>query len=124
MLGPFLWGRRARVEGTTCTWFTGERHERAVEVAAGRLVVSDTVRGDGAELTWALAPGAEARVDGTRATVTSGATAAVLDGEGIAPWRLEPAEAAPRFARRQPALRLVAAISGERCRTTITLARR
>ena len=124
MLGPFLWGRRARVDRSTCTWFTGERHERTVEVAPGHLVVTDRVRGDGAALTWALAPGAEARVDGARATVTSGATATVFDGDGIGPWRLEAAEAAPRFARRQAALRLVAVFTGDRSRTTITLARR
>jgi hypothetical protein len=124
MLGPFLWGRRARVRGRTCEWITGERHERTMQVTDGRVTVDDVVSGPDAGLVWALAPGADVRLDGARATVTIGATAAVFASEGAAPWRLEPAEVAPRFARRQPAQRLVAALPAARARTTITVSPR
>lgn len=120
MLGPFLWGRRARVRDRACEWFTGERHERAVEAVAGHVTIEDVAQGGGAELVFALAPGAEVRLDGTRAHVVSGACAAVFEVAGTAPWRVVPAEAAPRFARRQPASCLVAALTDERCRTTIS----
>jgi hypothetical protein len=124
MLGPFLWGRRARMRGHTCEWFTGEHHERTMQVVAGRVTVDDVVTGSDPALVWALAPGADVRLDGARATMTIGATAAVFVSEGAAPWRLEPAEVAPRFARRQPAQRLVAALPAARARTTITLSPR
>jgi hypothetical protein len=120
MLGPFLWGRRARVQGNACEWVSGERHERTVTAESGRVTVDDRVWGANAELVFALAPGAEVRLDGTRAHVVSGACAGVFEGLGIAPWRVASGEVAPRFSRRQPAVRLVASLGDEHCRTTIS----
>jgi hypothetical protein len=123
MLGPFLWGRRARVvsrgDEHECTWVSGELHARRVEVADGRIVIHDRVRGEGAELVFALAPGAKAEIAGARATLTIGQSRATFDAEGIEAWRLEPSEHAPRFAQRKPSTRLVAGIAGERCRTEV-----
>ena len=128
MLGPFLWGRRARVvargEEHECTWASGERHARRVEVADGRIAVHDRVRGEHAALVYALAPGARAEIAAMRATVTSGDSRATFEVEGAGPWQIIPAEHAARFARREPSTRLMAVIEGARCRTTIGLADR
>jgi hypothetical protein len=125
MLGPFLWGHRARVisrgDEHECAWASGELHARRVEVADGRVVVHDRVRGADAELVFALAPGAKAEIAGTRATVSIGGSRATFEAEGIASWRLEPAEHAARFARREASTRLVAAIEGSQCRTEISV---
>jgi hypothetical protein len=123
MLGPFLWGRRARVvsrgEEHECTWATGELHARRVEVADGRVVVHDRVRGEGAELAFPLAPAAKVEIEGSRATVVIGGARATFAAEGIEAWRLEPSEHAARFMRREPATRLAAAIEGGQCRTEV-----
>jgi hypothetical protein len=125
MLGPFLWGRRARVvkrgDEHECTWASGELHARRVEVAGGRIVVVDRVRGEDAALIFALAPGAKAEIAGRRATVSIGGSRATFEAEGIASWRLEPSEHAARFARREPSTRLLAAIEGPQCRTEISV---
>ena len=123
MLGPFLWGRRARVvtrgDEHECTWASGELHARRVEVMDGRIVVHDRVRGTGAELSFALAPAAKTEIAGTRATLSIGGSRAIFVAEGIDGWRLEPSEHAARFARREPATRLVASIAGAQCSTEI-----
>ena len=123
MLGPFLWGRRALVTSRgdehECAWATGELHARRVEVAGGRVAVHDRVRGESPTLAFALAPRASVEIDGARATVSIGTIRASFEAEGLGPWRIEPAEHAPRFARREPATRLVAAIPGSECRTEI-----
>jgi hypothetical protein len=124
MLGPFLWGRRARVQGRACTWSTGEHHERDVTVEAGRVTIEDRVAGADPELVFPLGTGAEVRLDGPRAHVVIGDSAAVFEASGTAPWRLEPAEVARRFARRQPASKLAARVTGERCRTVVALGSR
>lgn len=122
-LGPFLWGRRAVVdragEFEGCTWASGERHERALQVAGGVVTVEDRVEGRDAHAVFALAPGATAAVAGTQADVVAGASRARFTAEGLEPWRLEPAEHAPRFAQRTGALRLVARFTGARARTRI-----
>jgi hypothetical protein len=120
MLGPFLWGDRARVEGNLCAWASGERHTRDLQVESGRIQIDDHAEGEHAELVYALPPGADARLDGAMAHVVSGASMARFDLSGGTAWRLEPAECARRFALREPAARLVAKI-GERARTIITL---
>jgi hypothetical protein len=124
-LGPFLWGDRPEmlhgVNGWTCLWPSGERHTRRVSIGARRLFIVDRVAGQGAELHFALAPGAEVAIEGTIADLRVGDSEARIEGEGIGPWRLEPIEVAPRFGTRLPAQRLVAAIQGEGCRTTIQL---
>jgi hypothetical protein len=120
MLGPFLWGDRARVEGQCCVWTSGERHTREVQVESGRIQVDDHAEGHDPELVYALPPGADVRLDGAMAHLVSGASMARLDLTGGTAWRLEPAESARRFALREPSARLVARI-GERCRTIITL---
>jgi hypothetical protein len=126
MTGPFLWGVKARVRrsdgGWTCAWADGETHMRRVEVAAGRITVEDAVSESGAELAFALHPDAKVELDGRRARVTIGRTTALFDATPIAAWRCVPAEYAPRFGLRQPALRLCATLDALACRTDITLA--
>ena len=123
MLGPFLWGRRAVVVseggGHACQWASGERHARSITVDDGRILIRDLVRGQGAELVFALAPGATAETSGTWATVAIRGSRATFEAKGIAAWRLEPAQHAARFARREPASRLVAPITGAECTTEI-----
>jgi len=123
MLGPFLWGRRARVAARggefECTWASGELHARRVEVADGRILIHDRVRGEYPALIFPLAPGAKAEIAGTRATVAIGGSRATFEVEGAGPWQLLPAEHAARFARREPSTRLMAVIEGAACRTEI-----
>jgi len=123
MLGPFLWGRRATVardgEFHACTWTSGERHDRRVEVAHGGIAIEDRVRGNDPRLVFALAPGAVVELWGPRAIVTSGASRATFEGEGLGDWRVETGEHAPRFAQRLPAPRLVARFKGTRAVTRI-----
>ncbi len=125
MLGPFLWGRRARVvsrgDEYECAWASGELHARRVEVAGGNLVVHDRVRGRGAELVFALAPAAKTEIASARAAITIGGTRATFEAQGIDSWRLEPSEHATRFARGEASTRLVAAIKGSQCRTEISI---
>jgi hypothetical protein len=125
MLGPFLWGRRARLEregaGWACTWWTGERHARTVEVWPGRVEIADRARGDAPTLVFPLAPGAAAELDGARAVVRSGASAARFECVGGAGWRLEPSEHAPRYGLRVGASRLVMPLTGPEARTTIEI---
>src|SRR5262249_15203692 len=105
MLGPFLWGRRARGtpagEDHECAWAGGELQARRVEVADGRIAIHDRVRGEGAELVFALAPGAKVEIAGTRATVATAGARATFAAEGIESWRHEPSEQAPRFFSRE-----------------------
>ncbi len=124
-LGPFLWGARAQVVANgdfqLCTWESGERHERRVEVA-GRLVrIEDRVQGREAHAVFPLSPGATVTLAGPRAEVAVGATRARFVAEGLAPWRLEPSEHAPRFGSRVAAARLTAAFGAERATTRIEL---
>ena len=123
MLGPFLWGRRARVtprgEEHECAWATGELHARRVEVEGGRIAIHDRVRGGYAALLFPLAPGAKVELDGARATVTIGGSRARFEVEGGAPWQLIPGEHAARFGRREPSTRLMAVIEGAECRTQV-----
>jgi hypothetical protein len=111
MLGPFLWGRRARVtrEGETwrCEWWSGEHHVRRVRVAPAEVIVQDRVVGPDPEIVFALAPGAQVELDGVRAVVTIGRSIARLELEGGEPWRVEPGEVAETFTHRTPAPRLV-----------------
>jgi hypothetical protein len=102
-----------------CRWASGERHERAVSVDGGTVTIADRVHGEGAEAVFPLAPGAVATLAGARAEVTSGGSRAAFHGEGLGPWRLEPAEHAPRFSQRVAALRLVAPLHGAAARTRI-----
>lgn len=123
MRGAFLWGKRARVhaegEGWRCDWVGSGRHWRRVAVAGGRVTIEDRVDRLPAEIVFPLAPGARVELDGTRARVATGGTTATFAAEGIASWRLEPAEVAPRFGTRVPAQRLCAALSARTCRTVI-----
>jgi len=127
-LGPFLWGPRASVtpagEYYACTWESGERHERSVHVNGDVVTIEDRVRGRDAHVVFALAPGATVTLEGTRADVTSGASRASFRGAGLAPWRIDPAEHAPRFGTRVAALRLTARLTGERASTRIEIAGR
>lgn len=124
-LGPFLWGARASVAptgaGFECRWASGERHARSVAVSEGRITIADQVQGEGAEIAFALAPGATVTLDGTRATVRSGGSLATFASEGLAPWQREDAEHSPRYGWKEPASRLVAKFLGDRAKTTITL---
>jgi heparinase II/III-like protein len=125
MLGPFLWGRRARVaprgDEYESVWASGERHARRVEVADGLILIHDRVRGEYPALIFPLAPGAKAEIAGTRATIAIGGSRATFEVEGAGPWQLVPTEHAPRFARREPSTRLMAVIEGSQCRTEIRI---
>jgi hypothetical protein len=128
MRGPFLWGAKARVhadgDGWRCDWAGGGRHWRRVEVAGGRVTLEDRVDRLPAEIVFPLDPGARVELEGARARVTVGGTAATFAVEGAAAWRLEPAEVAPRFGTRVAATRLCAALTGRRCRTEIAVGAR
>ena len=125
MLGPFLWGSRAAVtrrgDGWECRWVTGERHLRRVQVHGREIVIEDQVWGPGAELCFTLAPFAEAQLENRRAIVRAAGSTAVFESEGIAPWRLEAGEHAPRFASVVAAPRLAASLTAPSCRTVIRL---
>ncbi len=131
MLGPFLWDRfpdggpdtleEAGVSGWSCRWTGGESHRRRIQVANGEIVIEDWVRGARPEVVFVLAPGARPETSGARATVTIGRTRATFEVEGTAAWRIEPGECAPRYAQRVPTSRLVAALTGDACRTRIRL---
>lgn len=125
-LGPFLWGRRATVatsgEFEACTWASGERHERSVRVIDRVVTIEDGIRGTDGHIVFALAPGATARLDGATAHVAVGASLATFRSEGLAAWRIEPAEHAPRFAQRLPSLRLTARFRADRAVTRIEIA--
>ncbi len=124
-LGPFLWGRRARVEKdgdrARCRWFTGEQHIRRVAVSDPQVDLEDEVIGADPRLTFALAPGAVVRTDGTKASIAIGRTVARLESAGIEAWEVAEGEFSSRFGHRDPAPRLTARISGRRCRTTLQI---
>jgi hypothetical protein len=105
-----------------CEWPSGERHSRTVEVAGGVVTLTDRVAGRDAELALPLAPGAQATLDGRRATVRSGRSRATIEIEGGGPWRAEPSEHAPRFSLRVPAVRLVSRLD-DRAATRIAVER-
>jgi len=128
MLGPFFWGRRAEVspegEGWRCRWASGQEHVRVVQVANGVVTLDDRVQGRGAELALPLAPGAVVRLEPGRASVDAGASRATITASGLADWRIEASEHAPRYGERVPAQRLVAAFSADHALTTIAIAAR
>jgi len=113
MLGPFLWGRRARVEregeGWTCHWWSGERHTRRVRFAPGEITIEDRVVGPAPEIVFALAPEAEVTAEGVTARVGVGGSGLRIEAVGIDAWRVEPAESAAGFGRRRASPKLVAA---------------
>ncbi|HEY6865710.1 MAG TPA: heparinase II/III-family protein [Candidatus Eisenbacteria bacterium] len=125
MLGPFLWGSRAAVvrrgDGWECRWVTGERHLRRVYVRGREVAIEDQVWGPGAELCFTLAPFAQVQLEGRRAIVKAAGSTAVFEAEGIAPWRREVGEVAPRFASVVAAPRLAASLAAPSCRTVIRL---
>lgn len=123
LLGPFLWGARARVspagDGWECRWATGERHRRSVAVTGRTVTVADAVEGREPALVFPLPAGAQVEIDGAVARVAIGPTRATFTAEGTGAWRVETGEVSPRYATRVAAPRLVAAISGASCRTVI-----
>jgi hypothetical protein len=131
MSGPFLWGALPHVHvdatappGTRaarCLWVGGEVHERRVSLESGALRLADYARGPAATLVFVLAPDSQVTLDGPRALVECGDSHAVFECEGAGPWRVEPAECAPRFADVRPTQRLAAPLLGERATTTIRL---
>jgi hypothetical protein len=125
MMGPFLWGRRATVRaedgGWTCAWADGSRHWRRAAVEPGGVTIEDRVSGAGAELAFPLAPGAVVSLEGVTARVRVGGSHVTFAGEGIEPWRIEPGEVAVGFARREPAPRLVARLTGAASRTMLRI---
>ena len=124
-LGPFLWGRKARVrrdgDGWACDWAGGGTHWRKVAVEGGHLSIHDSVTLPGAELAFALPPDARVELDGARARVTAGRTTALFEASPISKWHCAPGEVAPRFRERRPSLRLCATLDALACRTEITL---
>jgi len=92
---------------------------RRVTFAPGEIRIEDHVSGPAAELVFPLAPGARVTTDGARAEVRSGVSTLTLEGTGIDPWRVETAEVAPRFGRREPAQRLTARVRERETRTRL-----
>jgi hypothetical protein len=129
MLGPFLWGRRARIaaegSGFACTWWTGESHVRRVDTRPGRIEIHDRVRGHDAQLVLPLAPGARVELDGRTARVAAGSDAAPVRmrvvAYGAGPWRLENSEHASGFGRVAPATRLAAPFTEREAKTLIEI---
>jgi len=123
MLGPFLWGLRGRViedrDGWWCEWWTGERHRRRVAFGPADLIIQDETVGPRPEIVFALAPGADVRLQGSRAVVTAGGSVARFEAEGVDGWRVEPAECASSYGQRRPSQRLMARMPDERCRTVV-----
>lgn len=121
MLGPFLWGARARVAAAgaawECVWATGERHRRHVAVEADTIAIEDVVEGDDPRLIFPLHPEARVELDGRDAAFEVRGVRGRIAGEGIGAWRLEPASYSPRFGHRAPAQRLVAPIDERKART-------
>jgi Heparinase II/III-like protein/Heparinase II/III N-terminus len=137
MRGPFLWERMTRCEsgpgtgaasaseaaGWSCTWSGGEWHRRSVSVDGERIVIHDRVRPAGdAHIAFALGPHANVELSGTLAMVTVGTSRATFEAQGLEPWRLEPAEVAPRYGVRVPARRLTARFTSDASQVTIELA--
>ncbi len=126
MLGPFLWGKRARLvprdEGWECEWWTGERHWRRVTLVGHRLRIEDRVVGPAPELVFVLHPEAEVRLEARRAAVRIGRTAATFVADGLERWELEAGEFSPRFGHRQETRRLVARLRDSTCRTEVDAA--
>ena len=86
------------------------------------MTIEDRVTGDAeAAVAFPLAPGAIVTVSGATARAEVGATQVSFESEGLEPWRIEPGEIAPRFGRIEQAPRLVAALHGSECRTTIRI---
>ncbi len=131
MLGAFLWGRRARVDtgerGAVCTWWTGERHFRNVDVRPGRIELHDRVEGPAPFLAFPLPPGASVEIDGRRVTIEvpahDGRALAVpivarIESDG-GEWSLENAEHASDFGRLESTKRLVTSLDRHEARTVI-----
>jgi hypothetical protein len=95
-----------------------------VRVTDRVVTIEDRVRGTDAHIVFALAPGASARFEGANANIASGSSHATFRSEGLEAWRIEPAEHAPRFSQRVPALRLTARFRGDRAVTRIEIAER
>ncbi|MBI1798984.1 MAG: alginate lyase family protein [Candidatus Eisenbacteria bacterium] len=133
-------GDTADAAGWSCEWSGREWHRRSVSVAGGAIEIRDRARPVGdAHVVFALAPGARVELSGARAgyaadstrslasmeahraVVTSGGTRSTFESEGLAEWKIEPGEVAPRYGVRIAAPRLVAAMIGERSRVSITL---
>jgi hypothetical protein len=142
MLGPFLWGRRARVDGithedaarvrATCTWWTGERHTRALRVDPGRIEITDRVQGPVPAISFPLPPRAEVRIEGATAIVELRAfedrplpapLAMRITAEGIGDWTVEDSEHASNFGRFAAATRLAAPLRNTEARTVIEVSR-
>jgi hypothetical protein len=144
MRGAFLWQGAPRVSRATdaaetantpaltsggadgawwqCRWASGEIHRRRVKCVANEICIDDTAeRGSGAMLSFPLAPGAQATLDGAHARIVIGGTAAEFSSEGLEAWRIEAAEVAPRYGVRIPALRITAALTGASSRTVIRI---
>jgi hypothetical protein len=95
-------------------------HERTVSVTGNhRIDVTDVAYGREPHVVFVLPPGAAVAIDGARAIVEAGTTRASFGADGIAGWRAEPGEYAPRFGVTVPVVRLVGPVSGDRCHTTI-----
>ena len=125
MLGPFMWGARARVmpldEGFEVAWADGERHWRRVRIEAGTITIEDRVSAGEAALDFTLPPDAEASLDGGLALVRAGGVSARFECEDAGPWQRRPAECARRFGQVIATTKLTAPIAGARCRTVIRI---
>lgn len=112
VLGPFMWGRRARVEkqddGWKCEWYTGEVHWRKVEVFDHTITIQDRIAGAHAQSVFVLHPEASLKLDGVRAIASNGNASAHFQSTGLGEWRAEPGEYAPRFSHNMPTIRLCA----------------
>lgn len=125
ILGPFIWGKRADVaqqgDGWECSWFTGEKHWRSVEVEEGLVLIRDRVNSVGGKLNFVLHPEANVTIEGVRATVRVGSTTATFVVEGTSAWQTVEGEYSKRLGHKQPTLRLQAELTGYEAETRIEI---
>lgn len=128
IIGPFMWGKRAIVEpqgqGWECTWYTGEKHWRCLEVDESELTIRDRVTAPDAFLNFVLHPDAEVTIEGIRATVTLGKSQAIFIAEGTSGWVTVSGEYSRRLGHKQPTLRLQSQFLGFEAETRILFADR
>lgn len=126
MLGPFLWGRRAKVcqqaGGFQCTWYTGEIHWRSVVFESNFIRIEDKTSRPGGRVHFPLGPQCDVELLGDRALVSWPGGSLEIRGSGIGEWSLDSYLFAPRFSHALPAHSLAAEILGLEATIEVRLA--
>ncbi len=125
ILGPFMWGRRARTyaqgDGWECAWHTGERHWRAVSVESNVIRIEDRVDGLNPETVFVLHPAAIVEVTANVAKVSVRGVSATFESDGLGAWRCEPGEYSRMLSHKEPTIRLCATFEKPYAKVTITV---